>query len=389
MSRFKRTEDPTEALYRHSIEEIKEIQAFREARPWLIGSYKPITMDFNVAPDVYDQNFRRQLSSDRVTVEDSLHQLSSFRNATMKGQAGNQFLNAGGNLDSKVKFILPMDRKINDKERDFRDKERDIRQQDKDKERQTWEKLRKDRERDKNRQEQEREWDKQRKEIERQRQRDREQEEKDKERSEREWQKEKEERIKEMEQSQRDREQDKEMDNEYDELDIEYISGPEGKKYKALPQIIPENVPPHLEKRGIAQPGELRWQEEPLMKQIEQLALPLRRGEGPLQIKSPFFPAESISIDTPYPYSIRAASYGLTKGSRRFWNKHNKQLTELEPLLATPTYIKISVPTTTLLHRYHLIHPLPPCSHSAGLQSDLDATNASKYRNPIFKLYRT
>lgn len=42
------------------------------------------------------------------------------------------------------------------------------------------------------------------------------------------------------------------MDNEYDELDIEYISGPEGKKYKALPQIIPENVPPHLEKRGIA-----------------------------------------------------------------------------------------------------------------------------------------
>jgi hypothetical protein len=50
-----------------------------------------------------------------------------------------------------------------------------------------------------------------------------------------------------------------------------------------------------------------------------------------------------------------------------------------------PTFCHITVPTSTLLHRYHLVHPLEnEINSSSSLIGDLNITNALKYRSRTF-----
>lgn len=55
------------------------------------------------------------------------------------------------------------------------------------------------------------------------------------------------------------------------------------------------------------------------------------------------------------------------------------------PTFSQPTFIRVTVPTTTLLHRYHLVHPYGGRSETVGLQAEIDASNARKYRTELFK----
>ncbi|KAH7829901.1 uncharacterized protein MONOS_2279 [Monocercomonoides exilis] len=132
---------------------------------------------------------------------------------------------------------------------------------------------------------------------------------------------------------------------------------PKTNAYMSQPKmVIPtkiQPVPEYKPKSYVFQPSELKWQEH----SDSFYSIPTKRKRS--------LSSSSASKYQP-PFSLAAFSRPS------------------QPIFSQPTFTRITVPTSTLLYKHHIIHPVLGCSSSAGLQAELDLGNSQKYRPASF-----